>query len=94
MVLQGELLETCRSWSPSLPPWPMWRLLKSSELDAAALLTFAVDGDNTVDALQLASRSAQVLGQAVDGSGLNPQMQWHQPLSWAGVYGRQAALSF
>ena len=89
--MQGELLEACQSWSPLLPPWPMWRLLDSSQIDAAALLTFAVDGDNTVDAVQLAARSVTLLVQLVKVAGLSPEMRWQQPQSWSGVYGQRTA---
>ena len=81
----------CKAWSPLLPPWPMWRLLEGSQLDAAALLTFAVDGDNTIDAMQLASCTARLLRQTVEVAGLSQHMHWRQPRSWAGMYGRHTA---
>ena len=85
--MQGDLLQLCQAWSPSLPPWPLWRLLENSSLDAAALLVFAVDGDNTQDALRLASHAAQLLSLALSMDSVFTGVAWQQPLSWSSVYG-------
>lgn len=88
-----------------LPPWPLWRALKDRGLPALLLIWHASEGDNTGDALVLATAAAQAL-EAMHGKGLlrrdegvsgegrlgagNERMNWKAPRSWgAALYGSQ-----
>ena len=85
--MQGDLLQGCQEYSPSLPPWPLWRQLERSHLDAVALLAFAADGDNAGDAHKLAAHAAQLLSLCLQAGSAFTELTWQQPLSWNHVYG-------
>ncbi|KAF5370560.1 hypothetical protein D9758_001882 [Tetrapyrgos nigripes] len=54
---------------------------KSWTIPTAALLRFALDGDNRADAMSLAAITAQIIGISPDG------VDWKQPESWTGLFG-------
>ncbi|KAK7472657.1 hypothetical protein VKT23_000770 [Stygiomarasmius scandens] len=54
---------------------------KSWSIPTAALLRFALDGDNRDDALSLAAATAEVVGV------LPSNVEWKQPKSWTGLFG-------
>jgi len=54
---------------------------KSWSIPTAALLRFALDGDNRDDALSLASVTAEIVGVPPSN------VEWKQPKSWTGLFG-------
>ncbi|KAK9822681.1 hypothetical protein WJX81_008350 [Elliptochloris bilobata] len=91
-----------------LPPWPLWRALKACGVPVLLLMWHASEGDNTADALVLATAAAQALeklqgaaiaagpggpgGGGADG-GAAGGWAWVAPRSWgAALYGSKRVL--
>lgn len=81
-----------------LPPWPLWRALAARGVPALLLVWHASEGDNTRDALVLATAAAQALeklqGGAIAAWASNSKAAgkraWVPPRSWgAALYGSQ-----
>ncbi len=70
-----------------LPPWPLVEEVRSRGLPLFALLKFAADGDNVMDARQLCDALLPWLNGAVHVE------EWLAPLSWDSVYGRSRDIS-
>ena len=84
-----------------LPPWPLWRALAARGIPALLLVWHASEGDNTGDALVLATAAAQALeklqGGAIAAGPSNSEAAgewaWVPPRSWgAALYGSQRDL--
>ena len=95
--LEAEALATEQEVHGLLPPWPVWEELGKAGVSCMLLSTFASEGDNTAEALQLADKLLQLLrvmelvpgeaaaGAAGSGSGA---VQLKVPCSWsAALYG-------
>ena len=81
-----------------LPPWPLWRALAAVGTPALLLVWHASEGDNTRDALVLATAAMQALEKLQGGAiaaGLSSskaagEWAWVPPRSWgAALYGTQ-----
>jgi hypothetical protein len=59
--LESDVIQTEREVHGLLPPWPLLDAAQQQVLPATLLATFAAEGDNVEDALQLAGRLLRVL---------------------------------
>lgn len=79
---------------PSVQPFPLLAAARHASLPLLALMTFASEGDNVPDAVQLADCAARVVGVFDDatphvgalGEGLGGR--WVAPPSWSHLFGR------
>ncbi len=70
-----------------LPPWPLLEEANTRGLPLFALLKFASEGDNVLDAQQICDALVPWLGQPAAAQ------QWQTPASWESVYGRSRDIS-
>lgn len=97
--LEGDVITTEREVHGLLPPWPLLDASVRSGLQCTLLSTFAAEGDNTHDSLQLAGKVLAVLQQqagllpqagAAAGGNSDVTAALKVPCSWsASLFGRQ-----
>jgi hypothetical protein len=88
--LEPDVVQNEKELHGLLPPWPVLQELQSSGVPSTLLSTFAAEGDNAADAMQLAGTVLTLL----DKRGLVSHVQQGQqqiqvPCSWAGLMGRR-----
>jgi hypothetical protein len=87
--LEPDVVQNEKELHGLLPPWPLLQELQSNGVPGTLLSTFAAEGDNAADAMQLAGTVLCLL----DKQGLAPKQQKVQqmqlPCSWAGLMGRR-----
>lgn len=87
--LEPDVVQNEKELHGLLPPWPLLQELQSSGVPSTLLSTFAAEGDNAADAMQLAGTVLSLL----DKQGLAPnwqqRQQMHMPCSWAGLMGKR-----
>jgi hypothetical protein len=69
-----------------LPPWALLAVAEERSLPLLAVIAFATEGDNVLDAEQLAGAvDRHVVGDASVGG--SNAIDWQRPISWQSVYG-------
>ena len=81
--LQDSIVQTARS--ALLAPWTLVAAAEERSLPLLAVITFATEGDNVLDAEQLAGAIEHHLTDSTR-AGSSP-IEWQRPISWQSVYG-------
>ena len=72
--------------STLIPPWTLVAAAEERGLPLLAVITFATEGDNVLDAEQLAGAvNYHIMDGAAAGS--SAAIAWQRPISWQSVYG-------
>lgn len=71
--------------SAPLPPWTLVAAAVERRIPLLAVITFATEGDNVLDAERLAGAvDHHIMNSAGAGSSAT---EWQRPISWQSVYG-------
>ena len=85
--LEEEYFEDKALEARVMPPWPLVKACKEAGVPCAAVLAFALEGDNQQDGVKVASAAMKVVPALGAGTGGAEGGKWKQPPSWKFAFG-------